>query len=75
MRGAHCGLSRAVYRSKHGAQSNIDDLLIYTHICFSLKPYTEMKIVENSFPPYDDLQFLGMLLTYHIIPHTTLGNA
>jgi hypothetical protein len=34
----------------------------------------EMKIFENTFPPYEDLQILGMLFTSHITPHTTLGN-
>jgi hypothetical protein len=34
----------------------------------------EMKVFENIFPPYEDLQILGMLFTSHITPHTTLGN-
>jgi hypothetical protein len=35
----------------------------------------EMKIFENSFPPKEDPQIIGMLFTSHIItPHTTLGN-
>jgi hypothetical protein len=34
----------------------------------------EMKIIEKTFPPFEDLQILGMLFTSHIIPHTTLGN-
>ncbi len=29
-----------------------------------------MKIFENTFPPYEDLQILGMLFTFHITPHT-----
>jgi hypothetical protein len=35
----------------------------------------EMKIFENTFYPYEDLQILGMRFTSHIIitPHTTLG--
>jgi hypothetical protein len=34
----------------------------------------EKKIYENIFPPYEDLQILGMLFTSHITPHTTLRN-
>ncbi len=34
----------------------------------------EMKIFENTFPPYEDLQVIGMLFTSNIAPHTTLGN-
>ncbi len=34
----------------------------------------EMKIFENSFPPYEDLQILGILFTSYITPHTTLDN-
>jgi hypothetical protein len=34
----------------------------------------EMKIFENTFTPYEDLQILCMLFTSHITPHTTLGN-
>jgi hypothetical protein len=34
----------------------------------------EMEIFENSFPPYEDLQILGMLFNSHLTPHTTLGN-
>ncbi len=37
---------------------------IYSNL-FSLKPfkftYMEMKIFENTFPPYEDLQVIGML--------------
>jgi hypothetical protein len=45
---------------------------------FALKPFKfahmEMKIFENTFPPYEDLQIPGMLSTSHITPHTTHGN-
>jgi hypothetical protein len=36
----------------------------------------EMKIFENSLPPYEDLpvQILGLLFSSNIIPHTTLDN-
>jgi hypothetical protein len=34
----------------------------------------EVKIFENTFSPYEDLQILGMLFASHITPHTTLGN-
>jgi hypothetical protein len=34
----------------------------------------EMKIFEDTFPPYDDLQILGILFTSYITPQTTLGN-
>jgi hypothetical protein len=34
----------------------------------------EMKIFENTFPPYEDLQILGILFTSYITLHTTLGN-
>jgi hypothetical protein len=33
----------------------------------------EMKEFENTFPPYEDLQILGMLFTSHITLHT-IGN-
>ncbi len=57
---------------------NIIYISIYTHICLPSNlfkfTYMEMKIFENIFPPYEDLQTLGMLFTSHITPHTTLGN-
>jgi hypothetical protein len=34
----------------------------------------EMKIFENTFPQYEDLQILGILFTSYITPYTTLGN-
>jgi hypothetical protein len=50
---------------------------IYSYSC-ALEPfkfsYMEMKIFENTFPPYEDLQILGMFSTSHITPHTNLGN-
>jgi hypothetical protein len=34
-----------------------------------------MNIFEkNTFPPYEDLQILGILFTNYIAPYTTLGN-
>jgi hypothetical protein len=37
---------------------------------FALKPfkftYKEMKIFENTFPPYEDFQILGILFTSYI---------
>ncbi len=50
-----------------------------THYLFALRPfkfaYMEMKIFENTLPPYEIyLQILGMLFTSHITTHTTLGN-
>jgi hypothetical protein len=33
-----------------------------------------MKILENTFPPYEDLQILNMLFKAHVTPHITLGN-
>ncbi len=50
---------------------------IYSYM-FSLKSFKctfmGMKIFENTFPSYEDLQILGMLFTSHLNPHTTLGN-
>jgi hypothetical protein len=37
--------------------------------------YMEMKIFEYTFPPYEDLQTLGMLFTSHITHHTIFGNS
>jgi hypothetical protein len=34
----------------------------------------ETEIFENTFPPYEVLQILGMLFTSYTIPLTTLGN-
>jgi hypothetical protein len=42
---------------------------VYIHVV-----YMEMKIFENTFPPYEDLQILGILFKSYINPHTTLGN-
>ncbi len=39
----------------------------------SCKVPVNMKIFENTFPPYEDLQILGILFTSYITPHTTLG--
>jgi hypothetical protein len=30
--------------------------------------------IWKSFPPYEDLQILGVIVTSQIIPHITLGN-
>ncbi len=59
-------------------------IYLYSHLLISVCPktiqvyiYMKMKIFENSFPPYEDLQdlqILGMLFTSHITPHNTLGN-
>ncbi len=52
-------------------------LIFHLLISVCLKPfkftYMEMKIFENTFPPYEDIQILHMLFTSHITPHTTLG--
>jgi hypothetical protein len=56
------------------------NIYLYFHLLISVCPktikltYMEMKIFENTFPPYEDLHILGMLSTSHITPHTTLGN-
>jgi hypothetical protein len=34
----------------------------------------ELKIFENTFPPYEDFKILGILFTSYITPHSTLGN-
>ncbi len=48
---------------------------IYLYM-FALKPfkftYMEMKIFENTYPPYEDLQILGILFTSHFTPHTPI---
>jgi hypothetical protein len=53
-------------------------LFFHLFYLFALKSfkftYMEMKIFENTFLPYEDLQILCMFFTSHITPHTTLGN-
>ncbi len=54
------------------------NIYLYLHLPIFVSPkaiqvyiYMEMKIFENTFPPYEDLQ---TLFTFHVTPHTTLGN-
>jgi hypothetical protein len=55
------------------------NIYLYFHLLVSVCPKTIQVYIygdenENSFPPYEGLQILGMLFTSHITPHTTLGN-
>jgi hypothetical protein len=56
------------------------NIYLYIRLLISVSPkqfkftYMEMKIYEDTFPPNEDLQTLGILSTSYIIPHTTLGN-
>jgi hypothetical protein len=60
----------------HSPVNNFLYFLLLISDCPKTTMFTnmEMKIFENTFPPYEDLKTLCVLFTSHITPHTTLGN-
>jgi hypothetical protein len=56
------------------------NIYLYFYLLISVCPTTIQvyicgdENIKKSFPPYENLQILGMIFTSHIIPHTTLGN-
>ncbi len=53
------------------------NIYLYFHLLNSVGPKTIQVCIcgdENTFPPLEDLQILGMPSTSHITSHTTLSN-
>jgi hypothetical protein len=56
------------------------NIYLYFHLFISVCPETIQvyiygdEIIENTYPPYEDLQTLCMFFPSYITPHTAFGN-